>query len=79
MGSTKRDKMKRSMAQAHHDFDRGLGHLQDVHAEFSGVHDDYADVLEIMAQHVIQVQEWILGFWAKAWGKPPGDINSYRG
>lgn len=79
MGSTKRDQMKRTLAQAHNNIERALGNLMDVEQQFSGVHDDYAEALQIMAQHLIQVQQWILGFWVKAWGKLPKDIDSYRG
>lgn len=79
MSRPQRLKLKRGLAQAHHNIDRALASIQTVHTEFEGVHDDYAEALQIMAQHLIQVQAWMLGFWAKAWGKPPKDIDSYRG
>lgn len=79
MGKTARDRDKRELARAHHDIERALQHLQKVHIRFEEPHPDYAEALQIMAQALIQVQVWLLAFWAKAWGKPPKDIDTWRG
>lgn len=79
LAKTARDKDKRELARAHHDIDRALEHIQRAHSRFEEPHPDYAEALQIMAQYLIQVQGWILAFWAKAYGKPPKDIDTWRG
>lgn len=79
MGMTKRHALKRSMAQANHNLDRALANIQAVHTQFSGVHDDYAEYLEKIAQAMIFTQALIKKFWQLAWGKWPEDMDAWRG
>lgn len=78
MGQTKRDKLRRELAKAHNNLERALGNIQVVHAQFAPVHLEYAEFLEKMAQTMILTQEMIMVFWERAWGKRPGDIDSWR-
>lgn len=78
MPKRKRDMIKRRMAQAIYGVDRSLMFLKELHEMFSGVHDDYAQYLELICVSLINTQEMMKDFWVKAWGTFPEDIDSYR-
>lgn len=79
MGQTKRDKLKRSLAQAHNDLDRAMANLLEVKATFDEHHPDLGSHLEMMATGCLITQNEILKFWAHSWGKAPKDISTWRG
>lgn len=78
MGKTKRDKLRRELAQALHHIDIAVGDIGVVHQAFEGTHNDYADSLFLLAQSLTMVQEGIKTFWLWAWGKVPDNFDSYR-
>ncbi len=78
MTQTKRDKLKRSLAQAHNDLDRAMANLLAVKAVFDEHHPDMGENLETLATLCLTVQQGILVFWAMSWGKAPGDIGAWR-
>lgn len=79
MGQTKRDKLKRSLAQAHNDLDRAMANLLQVKAVFDEHHPDLGEHLEMIAKSCLMTQQAILQFWAHSWGKAPRDISAWRG
>lgn len=78
MGRTKRDQLKRELAQALHHLETASNDIGTVWQQFDGVHDDYAQLLVAIGQMIKVVQKHILEFWVLAWGKLPPDIESYR-
>ena len=75
----KRKKIKRSMAQAHHNLDRALEAIQGVHGIFEPTHPQHAELLEMIARSMLMTQELIMSFWQAAWGGRPSNIDTYRG
>ena len=78
MGKTKRDKLRRELAQALHHIDIAIDDIGVVHQAFDGVHDDYAASLLLLAQALGITQEGIKKFWLWAWGRVPENFDSYR-
>jgi len=78
MGRTKRDQLKRELAQALHHLDTASNDVGTVWNAFDGVHEDYAGLLLAIGQMIELVKRHILEFWQLAWGKLPPDIESYR-
>ena len=50
MSKTKRDKLRRELAQALHHIDAAIDDIGVVHQAFDGTHDDYAASLLLLAQ-----------------------------
>jgi len=78
MPRRKKEQLRRRLAQAYHDLDRCKSRLASLWGEFRGVHDDYAEYLAVMAAGADQLQELIRDFWARAWGRVPDNLDSYR-
>lgn len=78
MPKTKRDYLKKALAQAYHDLERGLERIQQVYEPFSEQHPQHAEMLALIGQNVLMSQAFILDFWAKAWGKVPENLDHYR-
>lgn len=81
MAQTKRDKLKRTTAQAYNDLDRAMANVLELKAVFAPVHPDFAEYLEKIAKAILVCQQFLLAFWKLAWGKVPSEdvIESYRG
>jgi len=78
MGKTKRDKLRRELAQAHHHIQVAIDDIGVVHQAFDGTHADFAASLVLLAQALSLVQVGIRKFWLWAWGKVPDNLDSYR-
>lgn len=79
MAQTKRDRLKRQLAQAHNDLDRAMANLLAVKAVFDEHHPELGAHLEMLAAGCLMIQQQIIEFWAHSWGKPPQDIGAWRG
>jgi len=78
MPKTKRDILKRKLAQSYNLLDTSLEYLRELEEIFRPVHPEYADFLVLIAQNIIVTQEFMMQFWEKAWGKRPRDIDAWR-
>ena len=78
MGKTKRDKLRRELAQALHHIEIAEGDLSVVWQAFEGTHDDYAQLLLLCGQELSMVRAEIRHFWLLAWGKVPDNCDVYR-
>lgn len=78
MARTKRDQLRRELAQALHHLDNASNDIGTVWTAFDGTHDDYAKLLLAIGQMIQVVQQHILEFWVLAWGKLPPDVEVYR-
>lgn len=65
---TKRDRMKRKLAQAHRNQTNVMLDLKTLYDLFEGVHNDLAEGLELSAELVLQSQRVLETFANNAWG-----------
>ena len=79
MGKTKRDLIRRNLAQSLHSLDNSGETIGKVHTTFSdGKHASFVTMLElIIQQHIILIQ-FIKEFWIHAYGHIPENYDSYR-
>jgi len=78
MGKTKRDQLRRELAQALHHLAIAKADIGTVWTAFDGVHYEYAASLELIGSAVGALEQSILVFWEWAWGTVPENIDSYR-
>ncbi len=69
--------MKRELASAINHLDTATKKIGLIHARFEGVHDDYAELLILIAQSMQITQNLMRQFWLLAWGKLPDNIRVY--
>jgi len=77
MTKTKRDILKRKVAQIYNHLDAAMIGLLELRAVFAPHHEDLGAMLEQMAQLLLGVQELVLKFWERAWGNRPSNISSW--
>jgi hypothetical protein len=78
MPKTKRDNLKRLLAQAYHNADRSLLCIIELHNIFNPVHPDMAEGLEIATQLIIQAQQIMEQFSLSAWETDKESLLTYR-
>ena len=78
MPKTKRDVMKRSLASGIWHLEQTTGKIAYLYNLFKGVHDDYAELLSLIAQSIEITTQLMRQFWLLAWGKLPEDVSVYR-
>jgi len=66
------------MSSALHDLDLCVLHLVDLYEIFGEDHADYQEYLDVQITTLLQVKEWMLDFWARAWGSRPDDYEKWR-
>jgi len=78
MAKTKRDLLRRELAQALHHLAIAKEDIGTVWTAFDGVHEDYAGSLVLIGEAITTVEQAIVQFWEWAWGSVPENIDSYR-
>lgn len=78
MGRTKRDQLKRELAQVLNHLDAAAYTLAYFGSLFRKDHPDLADNWEAMAKSVLTIKEAGLQMWERCWGKRPSDYNVWR-
>ena len=78
MPKTKRNLLKRKLAQSYHYADECLYRLKDLHLTFAPVHPELAEGLEVAAQLVIQAQTIMETFSLAAWNTKKESLMTYR-
>ena len=78
MPKTKRDILKRKLAQSYNLLDNALVYIRELEEIFRPVHPKHADMLVLIANVIIQAQEFMMQFWEISWGKRPRDIDAWR-
>ena len=78
MPKTKRDNMKRTLASGLFHIDQATERIAFLYNLFKGVHDDYAQLLTLIAQSMEITTQLMRQFWLLAWGKLPDDVSVYR-
>ena len=78
MPRTKRDQLKRELAQVLNNLDMAAYGLAYFVRLFKEPHPDMAKYLETMCKQVLTLKEAGLTFWEWAWGKKPSDYNIWR-
>jgi hypothetical protein len=73
MPRTKRDKLRRYLANAISYIDDSLAWIMVLHEVFLPVHPEHAAYLQLTATLLLQAQEQMKDFWLKTWG--PGAEN----
>jgi len=77
MPKTRRDVLKRRVAQAYNNVDRALANVRDLHDQFDPVHPEYGEFLVVIGQTLTQVHKLLMEFWVHAWGELPDDIETW--
>jgi len=77
MPKQKRTRIKTMMARSINNIDRALVYLDDLHKMFEPQHKHHAEYLSIMITTLLQVREWQLDFWQKAWGSSGENYKGY--
>lgn len=78
MTKTKRDVLKRCIAQAHNNVMRAGSDLATLQEAFQEQHPDMAESLTIMLKTLAMVLTGIDAFCVQAWGHAPSDYDSWR-
>lgn len=78
MPKTKRDELKRKIAQVYEHLSRGIIYLGELHVIFEPVHPEHAQMLMLLAQALTQVQSNIEVFCIITWGKVPKHFDRWR-
>lgn len=78
MARTKRDQLRRELAQALHHLAIAKEDVGTIWAAFDGTHEDYAASLLLIGQGIETLEDAIKKFWQWAWGSVPDNIDSYR-
>lgn len=52
--------------------------MAEVESKFSGVHDKYAEHLQVMIVTLDMMRDGIKTFWKQAWGTIPADFEKFR-
>lgn len=78
MPKTKRDYLKRRVAQAHKHLEEVYKPVADLEVTFRDPHPDLADGLVIIAQTVKNAQDLLEAFAWFAWEMPPESIHKFR-
>ena len=78
MVSRKRDRNKKILAQSLNHVEKAAQGLAVLHKQFEPGHPEYAAYLDAQITTLLTVQEWMLDFWARAWGKRPEDYHVWR-
>jgi len=78
MPKTKRDYLKRTLAQGICHIDTAVDRLKELEDIFRPVHPELADFLALIQGNLLVSKEWALDFWARAWGKRPPDYTVWR-
>lgn len=77
MPKTKRDYLKRRVAQALRHLDQSYKPIADLEVTFREVHPDLADGLVISAQMIKDAQTMLEQFAYFAWDMPPDSIRKF--
>lgn len=77
-GRTKRDSMKRKMAQAVNNLDSVMLDVLYLKQLFEVQHPDLAEELENIAQIALMLQQGIESFSFRVWGTPPDKLGKFR-
>lgn len=68
---------KRRMARIWQHLDEAVQMLVVEYGLFTYSHDDYAELLKMIAQQIMIVQSEIEDFWREAWGELPENMRSW--
>ena len=79
MAHATRDRQKRDLAQAIEAFQRGCEKLSEINAEYKPVHPELSPTLELSITGGMEIIELLLKWWETAWGKRPGNLDSWIG
>jgi len=78
MPKTKRDYLKRKVAQIYYNIDGVLDAVKFLDDTFDPVHPDLSSTLKAVAVLLITAQEGIAAFAETAWEMPVSSMKSYR-
>lgn len=78
MPKTKRDLLKRKVAQVYEHLEYCLVYLAELYTIFEPVHPEHAEMLMLLAQATTQIQENIKTFCIITWGKIPKHFDRWR-
>ena len=78
MVSRKRARNKKILAQSLNHVEKAAQGLAVLHKQFAPGHPEYAAYLSAQIGALLTIQEWMLDFWGKAWGKVPENYSVWR-
>lgn len=78
MPKTKRDLLKRRLAQAHHDLHKAAENIIPLEQQFRGPHADLANILALALVGLDNLLQLIDVFADRAWGYHPDDYETWR-
>ena len=78
MGRTKRDILKRAMAQAVHHNHVSQERVYDLLEVFQAQHPEHAAYLASIITSLDIAERMMLDFWDRSWGPHPDNIDVYR-
>lgn len=78
MAKTKRDNLKRKLAQSYFHNNVTLERLAELYEVFNPVHPEYAEGLQACAELCIHIEHLILAFAKAAWEMSEESLKKYR-
>lgn len=78
MGKSKRWILKRQLATAYINIDRGLTQIADLESKFAPQHKEMALILRLACVGLMECLKLLMQFSVKAWGSIPDDWESWR-
>lgn len=78
MPRTRRDVLKRKVAQVRHHINIAVGVLTDLHDQFAPVHPEDGQILETLGVYFLKGNEAVEMFYDKTWGSLPSDWDVVR-
>ena len=78
MPKTKRDYLRRTLANAYLHLDQGLSYLNQLRIDFTEQHPEHATTIEQVMTGITLLQDVMAGLAIKWWGHAPDDWESWR-
>ena len=78
MPKTKRDQLRRTLANAYLHLDQSLGYLNQLRLAFKEQHPEHSETLEQVMTGITLLQDVMAGLAVEWWGHAPEDWESWR-
>ena len=78
MPKTKRDYLRRTLANAYLHLDQGLSYLNQLRIDFAEQHPEHATTIEQVMTGITLLQDVMAGLATEWWGRAPEDWESWR-
>jgi hypothetical protein len=75
---TRRDRMKRKIAQAANLTIKAASYIAELHDEFNSSHPEHAKLLDLIGQNLMLSVNLIEDFWSYTWNERQSDWDAYR-